>query len=311
MVEANIWVAVLAVVIIFLFSVKKFSGQIKRLATKKSKNLIKKITSNPWKGTLVGAAVTSFIQSSSATTVILVGLVDAGMISFYNSLGVIFGANIGTTITAQLVAFNIMAFAPIFIILGFLIEVFGRKYKVWGRPIFYFGLIFFSLSLISAYIEPIRTDPVVISILTSITGVFTGILAGIILTIILQSSSITSGLVVVLAGTGLLTLTQSIGILFGANIGTTTTALFASMKLGKTAKKTAFANFMFNVLGVLIFLPFVIPFTNLIISLGGSPERLVANAHLIFNLTIALIFLILIKPFNYTVEKLFSKIYKK
>ncbi len=311
MAEFHVWMTIISVVILFLFSIKKFSKQIQQIESKKFKKLLKRITSTPLKGTLVGAGVTALIQSSAATMVILVGLVHAGTISFFNSLGVIIGANIGTTITAQLVAFNIMAIAPIFIVLGFLVELFGKKYKMWGRPVFYFGLVFFSLSLISIYIEPIKSDPQVLFLFSNITGIFTAILAGFIITFLVQSSSISSGLVIVLAGTGLLNLVQATGIIFGANIGSTTTALISSRNLNYTARKTAFAHFMFNVLGVLIFLPFVIPFTNFVMSLGGSPERVVANAHLIFNLTIAIIFLILIKPFNYCIEKTFSKISKK
>lgn len=311
MAEFNVWMTIISVVILFLFSIRKFSKQINQIESKGFKKLLKKITSTPLKGTLVGAGVTALIQSSAATIVILVGLVHTGTISFFNSLGVIIGANIGTTITAQLVAFNIMAIAPLFIISGFIIELFGKKYSLWGRPIFYFGLVFFSLYLITSYLEPIKNDPQVLFIFSNITGVFTAIIAGFILTFLVQSSSISSGLVIVLAGTGLLNLVQAVGIIFGANIGSTTTSLIASRKLSYTARKTAFAHFLFNVLGVIIFLPFVIPFTHFITNLGGSPERLVANAHLIFNVTIAIIFLILIKPFNYIVEKTFSKISKK
>jgi phosphate:Na+ symporter len=311
MAEFQVWMTIISVVILFLFSLRKFSKQIQQHEGKKFKKIIRKITSTPLKGTLVGAGVTSLIQSSAATMVILLGLVHSGTISFYNSLGVIIGANIGTTITVQLAAFNLMYIAPIFIIGGFFIELFGKKYSVWGRPIFYFGLVFFSLSLIASYIDPIKSDLQVLFIFSHITGVFTAILAGFIITFLVQSSSLSSGLVIVLAGAGLVDLTQSIGIIFGANIGSTTTALISSREFGHTAKKTAFAHFMFNVIGVLIFLPFVVPFTNLITSIGGRPERLVANAHLIFNLTCAILFLVFLKPFERLIEKVYSKISKE
>lgn len=309
MIDWNIVMAVISVLILFLFSIRRFSEEIQHVAGNRFKEALKKITSSPTKGTFAGAILTSIIQSSSATTVILIGLVDAGLISFRNSLGVIFGANIGTTITSQLVAFNVITFAPIFIILGFVVEFFGgKKYRIFGRPIFYFGLIFFSLNLVSQYLVPISSSPKIISILSSLSNVFMAILVGAIFTFLVQSSSITSGLVVVLASQSLLTLPASIGIIFGANIGTTTTALIASIGSTEAGKKTAIAHFLFNVIGVLIFIPFLIPFANLVQGMGGELARQVANAHLIFNILITIIFLIFVGSFHKLVEKIYSKI---
>jgi len=311
MIDWYVLMAVISVLILFLFSIRRFSEEVQRVAGKNFKKLLTKITSTPLRGTFVGAAVTSVIQSSSATTVILIGLVGAGLISFKNSLGVIFGANIGTTVTSQLVAFKLTAIAPVFIILGFLVEVFGRKYKIFGRAIFYFGLIFFSLFLISVYLEPISESQEVIDTLSSLSNIFLAILAGAIFTFLVQSSSITSGLVVVLASQGLLTLYSSIGIIFGANIGTTTTALIASIGSNEAGKKTAIAHFLFNVIGVIIFLPLILPFIDIVQSFGGSLERQVANAHLIFNVIVTIIFLVFINTFYKSVEKLYGYMGKK
>jgi len=308
--DFHVIIAIVAVVILFLFSIRKFSRQIRYLASNQFKNLMKRLTSTPLKSTVVGTGVTSIIQSSSATTVILVGLVDAGVIPFFNSLGVIFGANLGTTVTSQLVALNLTAIAPVFIILGFLIEFLGGKYKVLGRPIFYFGLVFFSLSLIEFYIEPIKSDPSVMILFSNLSNIFVAILAGLLFTVIVQSSSITSGLVVVLAGSGLIGLVPAMGVIFGANIGTTATSLIASLQLSNSAKKTAIAHLLFNVIGVVIFLPFIVPFSNFIISLGGGATNHVANAHLMFNLTCVILALIFIKPFSKLTEKASSLILK-
>jgi len=306
MIDWYVLMAVISVLILFLFSIRRFSEEVQHVAGKRFKKLLTKITSTPLRGTFVGAGVTSIIQSSSATTVILIGLVGAGLISFKNSLGVIFGANIGTTVTSQLVAFNLTVIAPFFIILGFLVEIFGRKYRIFGRAIFYFGLIFFSLYLISIYLEPISESQEVINTLSSLSNIFLAILAGAVFTFLVQSSSITSGLVVVLASQGLLTLYSSIGIIFGANIGTTTTALIASIGSNEAGKKTAIAHFLFNVIGVIIFLPLILPFIDMVQYLGGSLERQVANAHLIFNVIVTVIFLIFINLFYKSVEKIYG-----
>lgn len=303
MIDLQILMAIISVLILFLFSIRRFSEEVQLAAGKRFKSTIRKFTSTPLKGTIAGAGVTALIQSSSATTVILIGLVDAGLISFRNSLGIIFGANIGTTITSQLVSLKLSYIAPIFVIAGFLVELFSKKHRIVGRAIFYFGLIFFSLYLVSSYLEPISQSPKVVEIFSSLSNIFLAILAGAILTFLVQSSSITSGLVIVLASQGLLTLASSIGIIFGANIGTTTTALIASIGSTKAGKKTAIAHFLFNVIGVIIFLPILKPFMKLVQSLGGSLEREVANAHLIFNLIIAVIFLVSINLFHRLVEK--------
>jgi phosphate:Na+ symporter len=249
------------------------------------------------RGTAAGALVTAVVQSSTATTVITVGLVNAGVISFAASLGIIFGANLGTTLTSQLVALNLTAFAPIFILIGFVIGLIPGKYRIFGRPIFYFGLVFFSLALISNVMAPYRTDPQLIQLVGMMDTVFLQIAFGFLITNIFQSSSVTTGIVVVMSQNGLLTPGVAIPILLGANLGTPTTALLVAARMNTSAKRAAVAHFLFNFLGVLMFLPVLGIFTNLIISLGGDAGQQVANAHLLFNLTCCIVFLILINPF--------------
>jgi phosphate:Na+ symporter len=262
------------------------------------------MTRTPVRGTVVGTVVTALVQSSTATTVITVGLVNSGIISFTASLGIIFGANFGTTITSLLVALNLTAFAPVLILAGFVISIIGGKYKVFGRPLFYFGLVFFSLSMISTVMEPYRTDPQLIQLVGMADSVFLQIAFGFIITTIFQSSSVTTGLVVVMAQNGVITLDMAIPILLGANLGTPTTALFVASRMNVSAKRAAVAHFLFNFLGVLLFLPFLGPFTGFIESLGGTTALQVANAHLIFNLTCCIVFLILIHPFEKLVRKI-------
>ncbi|MFH1785994.1 MAG: Na/Pi cotransporter family protein [Candidatus Micrarchaeota archaeon] len=300
----ELWFAIVPGLILFLYGIDHFSKEIQRVAGERFRSVLGKLTKHPLGGTTLGAIVTAIIQSSTATTVIAVGLVDAGTISFAQSLGIMFGANIGTTVTAQLVAFKLTIFAPFFILLGFVISLFGGRYKFLGKPIFYFGLVFFSLALISEAIIPFKDNPEFLSMFSHLSNVFVAIFVGIIATLILQSSSVTTGIVVLLAGTGLLTLGQGIPVILGANIGTTATSLLAASRMDLHARRASIAHFLFNVGGVLIFLPFITIFTSFVEGIGGNLAQQVANAHLIFNLSAATIFLLMLNHFKLLIEKL-------
>ncbi len=304
MVSWEVWFAIIPGLILFRYGIEQFSDEMQRVAGEKFRALLGRMTKNPVGGAALGALVTGIVQSSTATTVITVGLVNAGTIPFAQSLGVIFGANVGTTITSQLVAFNVMWFAPVFIFLGFLLNGIGGKYKFLGKPIFYFGLVFFSLSLVSDAIGAISQDGGIMQFFAGLDSLLVAILVGIVLTAVFQSSSVTTGIVVLLAGGGLITLGQGIPIILGANIGTTAMSLFISMGMDLYAKRAAAAHFLFNLGGVLMFLPFLGPFTDLIASQGGTAANQVANAHLVFNLVCAAVFLALIGPFKKVVERM-------
>ncbi|PWR75811.1 Na/Pi cotransporter family protein [Methanospirillum stamsii] len=290
--------AIIPGIILFLYGIEQFSREIQIASGEFLRSFIQRLTKTPLRGTAAGTLVTAFVQSSTATTVITIGLVNAGIISFSASLGVIFGANLGTTLTSQLVAFNLTAFAPIFILLGFVMGIIPGKYRIFGRPVFYFGLVFFSLSLISSVMVPYRTDPQLIAFLALMDTVFLQIAFGFIITNIFQSSSVTTGLVVLMSQSGLITPYMAIPIILGANIGTSTTALLVAARMNTSAKRAAVAHFIFNFGGALIFLPILPLLTDFILSLGGDAGQQVANAHLIFNLTSCFIFLILINPFE-------------
>ncbi len=299
----ELFFAIIPGIILFLYGIEQFSREVQLATGEYFRNLIQRLTNTPLRGTAVGAIVTSVVQSSTATTVITVGLVNSGIISFSASLGILFGANLGTTVTSQLIALNLTSFAPLLILAGFLIGITGGKYKVFGRPLFYFGLVFFSLSLISGVMEPFRTDPQLIGLLGMMNNVFLQIMFGFLVTTIFQSSSVTTGLIVVMTQNGLITPPVAIPILLGANLGTPTTALLVSMQMNTGAKRAAVAHFLFNFLGVLLFFPFLTPFSIGVEALGGSPAQQVANAHLIFNLTCVLVFLAMIRPFEQLVRK--------
>jgi len=296
--------AIVPGLILFLYGIEHFSREIQRIAGEKFRSLLSKVTETRAGGALLGAAVTATVQSSTATTVIVVGLVGAGIIPFMQSVGIIIGANVGTTVTGQLVALKLTAFAPFFILLGFLLSIFGKSYKFIGKPIFYFGLVFFGLTLISEGIEPVKDDPAVIELFSSLSDIFIALAAGILFTIIMQSSSVTTGIVVLLVGSGLLNLYQGIPLIMGANIGTTLTSMLASLNMDLFARRAAVAHFLFNIGGVIIFFPFLAMFADIVIDFGGTPAQQMANAHTLFNVIAALIFLLALKPFVSAVEYL-------
>src|SRR3989344_4741249 len=257
-------VTVFATITLFLFAIHKFSRQIERVAGDKFKSIIQSLTSTPLRGVLVGGLSTALVQSSTAIVVTTQSLVDAGVISFMASLGVVFGANIGTTITSQLIALNFTFIAGYVVLLGFILDHIKTRWQKFGKTVFYFGLIFFCLALISLYLEPLRTNPAVLNFFAGISNIYLAILVGAAVTALFQSSGIVSSLAVVLAAQGLLNFDQALGIVLGANIGTTSTALIAMFVMGTAAKRTAVAHLLFNLIGVLIFLPFLGPFGDFI-----------------------------------------------
>lgn len=298
----QVFVTIVALVLIFIFSINKFSRQIELVAGNKFRTLISQLTKNSLMGMMVGTVVTSLVQSSTATTVMTVGLVNAGLLTFYKSVGVILGANIGTTITSQLIALNVIAIAPFVIIAGFLLLKVGGRHHVYGKSVFYFGLVFFCISLITQVAQPLMMNESILALLSKMTSVPLAILAGFLVTTLFQSSSVTTGVVLALAVSGLIDLQQGIGLILGANIGTTSTALIVSIPMTLEARKTALAHAMFNLVGVLLIFPFITPFTNFIASFGGTAAQQIANAHFLFNVIIAAVFLCGIKQFTRVVE---------
>lgn len=290
--------SIIAVVFVFLFAVEKFSHQVQRLAGDRFKYVLEKMTKSPTVGTLVGTCVTAIMQSSTATTVMAVSLVHGGVLSFTNSLGIIFGANIGTTITTHLIAFQLLDLAPFILVFGFILSKVGTKFQYLGKPIFYFGLIFSSLFIISVLVDPLKSNPLIIDLLAKSSGIFVSILVGIVLSTIFQASAVISALAVILAGGGLIGFTQAFSIILGANIGTTTTALIASSVMDRSAKRAAMAHFMFNVIGVILVIPLLDQFTWLITSLASNIEVQVSLAQMLFNILSAILGLIFIKQFE-------------
>ncbi len=294
-------------IILFVFGLESFSTEIEQISGEKFRKFLARATKIPAIGVLIGALVTAVIQSSSATSVIAVGLVNAGVLSFKSSVGIVFGANIGTTITAQLVAFKLTAFAPVFIIIGFLLSFVRSKISIFGKSIFYFGFVFFSLNLISAALAPLQNEPALTKYLIQPQNPLFAILVGCLFTAAVQSSSVTTGLAIIFTQQGLLSLENAVPLIMGANIGTTATALLAMLNMDVAAKKTALSHFFFNVGGVLIFLPILLLFGDRLNEFDANPAVALANIHLVFNVVASLIFVVLINPFTRLVDALLGE----
>lgn len=289
---------------LFLYGMKLMGDGLENAAGDKLKGIFDRITSNPVKGVLTGTIVTAIIQSSSATTVMVVGFVNAGLMNLYQATSVIMGANIGTTITAQLITFKFDAFAPVFLAIGAVMILFcnKRKVKEVGQIILGFGILFLGLKLMSSAMSPLKDSVFFANLILKLEGhTILGLLIGMMMTAVLQSSSASTGILVALASTGSLPLTVAIPILLGNNIGTCVTALISSIGTSITAKKAAVIHLLFNLIGAVIFLIIPVSFlANIVLAISPNSgveaiPRQIANAHTIFNVVNTLLLLPLIK----------------
>ncbi len=251
----NIVIAILATISLFLFSLRGFSKELQQAGAGWLEFWLGKVTRRPIGGFLLGAIATAIIQSSSAVTSIVVALVESKVFSFSASLAVLLGANIGTTVTAWLVTFKITHLGSILIVIGTILGFLPLRIHLAGKSIFYLGLVLFSLTLINNALVPLQQNDTWVNLLRFSDNPFIGVLSGILITAVLQSSSVVSGLVIILTAQGLLPIEGAIAVIMGANLGTTSTALIASLKMGTMAKNTARANLIFNFFGLVVFFP--------------------------------------------------------
>ncbi|REE18382.1 Na/Pi-cotransporter [Paraburkholderia sp. BL27I4N3] len=282
----------ISAVILFLYGLQGFSRELQAVGGTALQTWLARVTASRWRGFLVGALATAVVQSSSATTALAVTLVDAAVIPFRASLGVLLGANVGTTATAWLVSFKLTGIGPVFIVLGAVLSILPVRAKVIGKAVCYFGLVFFALDLISTELKPLQNSAQLKDWLALAEAPLMGVLAGAVFTALVQSSSVTTGLAILLVQQGVLPPEAAIPIVIGSNVGSTSTALIAGLGMRPVARATAIANFLFNAAGVLVYLPFLRSFSRAAADLTANPGMAVAWAHLIFNLTVALIFLL-------------------
>ncbi|GAB5381099.1 MAG: Na/Pi cotransporter family protein [Aliiglaciecola sp.] len=298
----NISLAAITAVVLFVFGLEHFSQEIERFSGERFRKSISAATKLPVVGVLLGALVTMVIQSSSATSVITISLVNAGVLSFKNSVGIIFGSNIGTTITAQLVAFKLTNFAPFFIVLGFFLSLLNSRASIFGKAIFYFGFVFFSLQLVSDSLSPLQQNTYLMSVLTEPQNPIFALLIGALFTALVQSSSVTTGLAIVFTQQGMIGLENAVPLIMGANIGTTVTAFIAVFNMDIAAKKAALSHLLFNLGGVLMFIPILLIYGHELEQYRSDPAVALATIHLVFNVVTSIVFTFAITPFTRLID---------
>lgn len=298
---------------LFLFGINSIGDELKNIAGSRLKTIIDRYTTNPFKGLLVGIVVTALVQSSSATTALVISLIRSGLMTFSQSLAVTMGANIGTTITAIMIGFNLSTIAPYAILIGAGIELFAtkKKTKSYARLMIFFGILFFGLDLMGDGLKVLSKMPMFSEFaLTLSHNKYYGLLLGIGMTMLIQSSSATIGILQTLYGQGALSLSASLPILLGNNIGTTITGVIAAVGGGTESKKTAFFHTLINVIGSVLFLAIMPLFTS-IVEYVASVTHLnkmmeIAFAHFFFNLVTSLLLL----PFLSLIEKMINTLFK-
>jgi len=294
----------------FLYGMEKMSSGMKKNAADKIRNILAALTKNSFIALIAGAVFTMIIQSSSATTVMLISFVNAELMTFAQTIGVIFGAGIGVTITAQLIAFNLSDYALVMIIIGFAMQMFSKKEFIQniGSMFLGFGILFYGMKLMSDSMKPLHDYPGFINLLKGLEKPIYGILVGAVVTAIIQSSSALIGIVIVMSQQGLLSLEAGIPLLFGAHIGTCVTAVFASIGTSRDAKRVTMAHVLFRIAGVLLFILWIPQFSWIIRIIAerfnSDISRQIANAHTFFNVGTALIFL----PFSMIFARVIMKI---
>ncbi|WP_296628543.1 Na/Pi cotransporter family protein [uncultured Negativibacillus sp.] len=294
---------------LFLYGMQMMSNGLEAAAGNRMKKILERLTSNRFLGVLVGAGITAAIQSSSATTVMVVGFVNSGMMTLSQAVWIIMGANIGTTITGQLIALDVGALAPLFAFIGVALIVFIKKQRVhhYGKIIAGLGILFIGMDMMSSSMMPLRESEAFINLMTKFSNPVLGILAGTIFTAVIQSSSASVGILQALASSGVIGLSQAVYVLFGQNIGTCITAVLASIGTSRSAKRTTIIHLMFNIIGTIIFTIVCIltPFALFVEGLTpGNVSQQIANMHTIFNITTT----ILLLPFGNYLAKLATKI---
>ncbi|CVI69360.1 MAG TPA: Na/Pi cotransporter family protein [Candidatus Anaerobutyricum stercoris] len=294
---------------LFLYGMQMMSSGLEAAAGNRMKGILEKLTSNPILGVIVGAGITAVIQSSSATTVMVVGFVNSGMLSLQQAVWIIMGANIGTTITGQLIALDVGAIAPLLAFAGVAVVTFSKKQTVqhYGQIVAGLGILFLGMEMMSSAMSPLRDSETFISLMTQFGNPVIGILVGAVFTAIIQSSSASVGILQTLAIGGLIDLPNAVFVLFGQNIGTCITAVLASIGTSRNAKRTTIIHLTFNIIGTIIFTIVCIltPLTTVVQNFTpDNPAAQIANMHTLFNVVTTLLLL----PFGRKLAKLAVRI---
>ncbi len=291
----DLWTGLLGGLALFLFGLDILTKALKSLAGDRLKGTLAKLTVNRFVGAGTGAAVTAVIQSSSVTTVLMVGLVSAGLMSMAQSVSVIMGANIGTTVTAQILAFKVTKIALPMIAAGFSMWFLSKNENIrrYGNMLLGLGLVFYGMTVMSGAMAPLRAYPPFLDFIAAMDNRYLSVLIGLAFTAVIQSSSATTGIIIVMAGQGLMDLPMAIAVVLGANVGTCVTAALAAIGKPREAVRAAAVHILFNIAGVLLWLWFIPELAEVAraISPDGAVPRQIANAHTLFNVANTFIFI--------------------
>lgn len=281
---------------LFLYGMHMMSSGLEAAAGNRMKSILEKLTANRFLGVAVGAGITAVIQSSSATTVMVVGFVNSGLMSLRQAVWIIMGANIGTTITGQLIALDVGALAPLMAFAGVALVVFFKNPKLhnYGSIVAGLGVLFIGMDMMSAAMKPLADEPAFVSLMTRFENPILGILAGAAFTALIQSSSASVGILQALAASGAISFSSAVFVLFGQNIGTCITAVLASIGTSRNAKRTTLIHLMFNIIGTIIFTIVCVLFPLPALVASFTPENIpsqIANMHTLFNIVTTLLLL--------------------
>ncbi|MCA6437171.1 MAG: Na/Pi cotransporter family protein [Bacteroidetes bacterium] len=304
----EIVLSIIAGLVLFLFAVTNLSETLKSALGENANVWIKKYTSNSFSSLLVGIVVTTLLDSSSAVIIITIVLVNSQVLTFRQAMGIVLGANIGTTVSSQIIAMDVGKYSPIFLLIGFILLFVAKTEKLSniGKTVLYFGVLFFGLFTMENAVEPLKDKAFFTEWMKKTDNPLLGAMIGAVVTLIIQSSSATVGMAIILSKKGLITLTGGIAVMLGAELGTCSDTLLATIKGNRQALKTGLFHVTFNLLSIILGLFLFYPFVEFVktISSGATVERTVANAHMIFNVLGVLIFIWTIPFFERTLDKL-------
>jgi len=304
----EIFLSIIAGLVLFLFAVTNLSDTLQSAIGERANGWIKRYTSNTFSSLLVGIVVTILLDSSSAVIIITIVLVNAQMLTFRQAMGIVLGANIGTTVSSQIIAMDIGKYSPVLLLIGFVLLVVAKSDSIsnTGKVILYFGVLFFGLFTMENAVEPLKNEAFFSEWMKKTENPLIGAMVGAVVTLVIQSSSATVGMAIILAKKGLLGLTGGIAVMLGAELGTCSDTLLATIKGNRQALKTGLFHVTFNLLSIIVGLIVFYPFVELVktISSGAPIERTVANAHMLFNTLGVMLFIWTIPAF----EKLLNKL---
>jgi phosphate:Na+ symporter len=303
----EIILSVIAGLVLFLFAVNSLSETIKNALGDNASKSIQKFTSNTFSSLIVGIVATTLLDSSSAVIIITIVLVNSKLLTFKQAMGIVLGANIGTTVSSQIIAMDFGKYSPIFLLIGFILLFIAKTEKISnvGKSILYFGVLFFGLYTMENAVEPLKDEAFFAEWMKKTESPVLGAIIGAVVTLVIQSSSATVGMAIILSKKGILSLTGGIAIMLGAELGTCSDTLLATIKGSRQALKTGLFHVSFNLISIILGLILFYPFVDMVkyISTGASIERSVANAHMLFNILGALIFVWTIPVFEKVLNK--------